>query len=174
MFFDTASGVGRALIMGAVSYAMVVLILRTSGKRTLASLNVFDMVVTIALGSILATATLSEEITLAEAAAAIVVLVVAQFVVAWTSVRSRVVRSAVRSEPALLVSHGRLLDDALRRSRVSAGEVRQAIRSSGNGGIESIAAVVLETDGTLSVIAGPSLGSGNALAEVEGHGDRAD
>jgi uncharacterized membrane protein YcaP (DUF421 family) len=164
--FESWSEIVRVLAMGVASYVVLVAVLRTSGKRTLAKLNAFDLVVTVALGSVLATALLSADVALTDAATAMVVLVAAQFVVAWTSVRSDTARQVVRSAPALLVSDGRLRPDELRRNRVSEGEVRQAVRSSGTGGLEDVAAVVLESDGTLSVIAASRLGSGDALADV--------
>jgi uncharacterized membrane protein YcaP (DUF421 family) len=174
MFFERAGDVGRVLAMGAMSYGVLVVVLRISGKRTLAKLNAFDLVVTVALGSVLATSALSRDVTLASAAAAMSVLIGAQYLVAWSSVRSRRARAAVRSQPALLVRHGQLLADALHRNRVSAGEIRQAVRSTGRGGLEGIAAVVLETDGTLSVVPEGQLGAGDALLEVEGFGPRRD
>jgi uncharacterized membrane protein YcaP (DUF421 family) len=172
MFFERAGDVGRVLAMGAMSYAVLVLVLRISGKRTLAKLNAFDLIVTVALGSVLATSALSRDITLASAASAMAVLIGAQYLVAWASVHSRHARAAVRSQPALLVRHGQLVSDALHRNRVSEGEIRQAVRSTGRGGLRSIAAVVLETDGTLSVIPEEQLDSGDALVEVEGFGSR--
>jgi uncharacterized membrane protein YcaP (DUF421 family) len=51
---------------------------------------------------------------------------------------------------------------------VTAGEVRQAVRSQGVGGLEQVEAVVLETDGTVSVIPRAQAGSGDALADVTG------
>jgi uncharacterized membrane protein YcaP (DUF421 family) len=69
------------------------------------------------------------------------------------------------------VRGGRLLEEALAGQRVAPEEIRQAIRSSGYGGLDQIAAVVLETDGTLSVVSRSNAGSGNALpGHVEGSG----
>ena len=53
----------------------------------------------------------------------------------------------------------------MRRERVTAGEIRQAVRASGHGGLD-VAAVVLETDGTLSVIPRSQRGDGQALDDV--------
>ena len=52
----------RILLVGAASYTTLVAILRLSGKRTLGQLNVFDFVVTVALGSTLATIFLSTDV----------------------------------------------------------------------------------------------------------------
>jgi uncharacterized membrane protein YcaP (DUF421 family) len=164
--FQSWSEIGRVLGIGAASYVALVLILRWSGKRTLAKLNAFDLIVTVALGSTLATSLLSSDVALTEAVTAMVLLVGAQFLVAWASVHSDRFRQAVRSQPAMLVHDGRLLHEELRRNRVSEGEVRQAIRGAGKGGLDMVAAVVLETDGTLSVVTHSQLGSGNVLDDV--------
>lgn len=49
---------------------------------------------------------------------------------------------------------------------MTAGEVRQAVRSQGIGGLELVEAVVLETDGSFSVIPGSQAGSGSALEDL--------
>lgn len=99
MFFDAWSDIVRALTLGALSYLALVALVRTAGKRTLAKLNAFDLVVTVAFGSTLATIILSGDVSLAEGGAALALLVALQYVVAWTSVRLPVVRQLAKSEP---------------------------------------------------------------------------
>ena len=65
-------GDGSPVVVG---YAGLIVILRITGKRTLAKMNAFDLVVTVSLGSVLAAAVLDENVSLAEAIAAFVVLV---------------------------------------------------------------------------------------------------
>lgn len=87
MWFDSWSDLGRVLAVGTSAYLTVVLVLRSSGKRTLAKLNAFDLVVTVALGSTLATILLNSDVSWAEGALALVVLALLQFLVAWLIVR---------------------------------------------------------------------------------------
>lgn len=89
MFYDGWLGLVRVVVVGTCAYLALVLLLRVSGKRTLAKLNAFDFVVTVALGSTLATVLLSSTVALAEGVLALVLLVALQYVVAWASVRSR-------------------------------------------------------------------------------------
>lgn len=84
----------------------MVLLLRVSGKRTLTKMNAFDLVVTVALGSTLATVLLTKSVALAEGLTAFVLLIFLQFVLTWLSVRSRAVSRLVKSEPTLLVYQG--------------------------------------------------------------------
>jgi uncharacterized membrane protein YcaP (DUF421 family) len=167
LLFQRWSDVGRVLVMGLLVYPSLVLVLRLSGKRTLAKMNAFDLVVTVALGSTLATILLSADVSFAEGVAALVLLVGLQLAVAWMSVRVGWVRRTVKASPTLLLHRGALLEDVLRAERVTAGEVRQAVRSQGIGGLELVEAVVLETDGSFSVIPESSAGSGSALQDLD-------
>ena len=168
MWFDTWSDVLRILLVGPASYAAVVLILRTSGKRTLAKLNAFDLVVTVALGSTLATIFLSKDVSWSEGAAALGLLTLLQLLLAAFTARWPAARSVVTSRPTLLVKDGQLLEGVLREQRLTRSEVWQAVRASGVGDVTAVAAVVLEGDGSLSVIPAAKMGDGSALADVGG------
>ncbi|PHK95418.1 hypothetical protein CR162_07975 [Pseudoroseomonas rhizosphaerae] len=152
MFFQSWSGLLRVLVVGTLAYVALVLLLRLSGKRTLAKLNAFDLIVTVALGSTLATVLLNNSVALAEGVLAFALLAGLQFVVAWLSVRSERFDALVKSEPSLLLHRGRFLDATLRAQRVTRDEVLAALRASGVADPARALAVVLETDGTLSVI----------------------
>lgn len=81
-----------------------------------------------------------------------------QFLVAVVASRVPDARSVVTAQPTFIVRDGAVLDGAvldgaLREQRVAPAEVRQAVRGAGYGDLRQVAAVVLETDGTLNVIA---------------------
>ena len=167
MFFDDWLGLLRVAVVGILAYIALVVLLRVSGKRALSKLNAFDFVVTIALGSVLATILLSEDVALAEGVLAFVVLLVLQYLITWLSVRSAAVRRLVKSEPALLLFRGQLLEQAMRAERVTEDEVLDAARSHGVGALDEIEALVLETDGTFSVIRRSDAGDGSAMKLVD-------
>ena len=85
---------------------LLLLLLRVSGKRTLTKMNAFDLVVTVALGSTLATVLLTKSVALAEGITAFVLLIFLQFVLTWLFVRSQAASRLVKSEPTLLVYQG--------------------------------------------------------------------
>jgi uncharacterized membrane protein YcaP (DUF421 family) len=168
MWFDTTAGVLRTLAVGAAAYVWLVLVLRVSGKRTLAKLNAFDLVVTVALGSTLATILLSADVAWAEGAAAVALLAFLQFAVAWVTSRWPAARAVTTASPTVLLRDGVPRADALQAQRVTEAELRQACRSSGAGDLGLVAWVVLETDGSLSVITSQQAGDGSALRDVPG------
>jgi uncharacterized membrane protein YcaP (DUF421 family) len=123
-----------------------------TGKRSLAKLNSFDLVVTVALGSTLATILLNKDVSLVEGVSALTLLLVLQFVGSWLSTRSHTVRSLLTAEPSLVFFRGRFLRDAMKRERVTEAHVLTAIRKGGAASTEDVHAVVLETSGDLSCI----------------------
>ena len=74
MLFDTWQDLLRVAVTAALAYAAIVLILRMTGKRTLAKFNIFDFAVTVAFGSVLATVLLNPDVTVAEGALAFLML----------------------------------------------------------------------------------------------------
>ncbi len=153
IFFDGWSGPLRILIVGVLSYASLVLLLRLTGKRTLSKLNAFDLVVTVALGSTLSTAILDKNTPLLDGLTAMGLLVLLQFVVTWTTVRTPSLRRLIRADPVLLMAGGALRPDTLRRERITEDEVVQAIRDSGGRTLADADAVFLQSDGSMAVIA---------------------
>lgn len=154
LLFDSWTGLLRVLVIGLAAYVFLLFILRVSGKRTLSKMNAFDFIVTIALGSTVSSVILDKSVPLAEGVAALALLVVLQFIITWSSVRSATVSNLVKSEPTLLARDGRLLHDAMRRQRVTKEEIEAAVRQHGNRDVGEVAMVILETDGSMSVISG--------------------
>jgi uncharacterized membrane protein YcaP (DUF421 family) len=152
LFFSSWSDLGRIAIIGPLAYMSLVLILRISGKRTLTKLNAFDLVVTVALGSTLATILLSRSVSLADGVLALSLLIGLQFAITWLSVRSPGFSQLVKSEPTLIARGGEFLDGALRQQRVTREEVMAALRGEGLDSIDKAEAVILETDGSISVV----------------------
>lgn len=168
MFFDGWDGLLRVVVVGVLAYSGLVSLLRISGKRTLSKMNAFDFVVTVALGSTLATILLSSDVALAEGLVAFALLILLQFAVTWLSVRSSTFQSFVKNEPKLLFYEGDFLHSAMRAERVTEEEVEAAVRQQGLASFEQVGVAVLETDGSVTVVAQSGLGSETALGNVAG------
>lgn len=154
MFFENWFSLFRIAVVGSAAYVILVVYIRVFGKRTLSKMNAFDLVVTVALGSTLATVIVSKDIKLVEGLAALLLLCGLQFLVAFVSVRWRAAENIVKSNPALLFYQGKFLTEAMLRERVTEDEVIAAARGHGVADLDEIEAAVLEADGSLSVIKG--------------------
>lgn len=152
MLFDSAYDLVRVAIISVLAYGSLVLILRVAGKRSLAKLNAFDLVVTVALGSTLATVLLTSDVAYLEGILAFAMLAALQWAVSRLSVAWPFFRKLVRSQPRLLLEEGRYCSAAMADERVTRDEIEAAVRSAGIGCMADVAAVVLETDGSLSVV----------------------
>jgi uncharacterized membrane protein YcaP (DUF421 family) len=175
VFFDSWPNLFRTVAVGVPAYVILLLLLRISGKRTLSKMNAFDLVVTVALGSTLATVLLSKDVALAEGVTALAMLIVLQFIITWLTVRSNRVNQWVKSDPRLLFYQGEFLHGAMKTERINEDEVRQAIRGQGISSVSDVYAVVIETDGSLNVtkrsVNRPGQSAGSALSNVEGHAE---
>lgn len=134
------------------AYLWLVFVLRLTGKRSLSKLNAFDFAITVAFGSALATIIISRDVGIFRGAVALAMLALLQYVLTKLSLWSKLVRRTVRSRPTLLVRDGRLYHEALRYERVTVDEIAEAIRKEGQGRLDGVGAVVLETDGSFSVV----------------------
>ena len=164
--FNSWSSLFHTLMTGSLGYIVIIFLLRISGKRTLSKWNSFDFVVTIAFGSILAAMLLSKQTSLAQGMLGFGILVFNQFVISWIAARSSLVQKLIKAEPALLLYEGQFKHSVLKQERVSEGEVLAAIRNQGIGDMTQVGAVVLETDGSFSVI--KQLDNASALRDVRG------
>lgn len=153
IFFDGWSGIVRIAITTVIAYFIVIFLLRISGKRTLAKMNAFDFVVTIALGSILGGVILNKNIPIAEGLTAIAFLIALRFLLTSLSVPSKKFKKMISSSPTLLYYKHQLLNKVLKKERITIDEFHKAVREAGFINFDEIFAVVLETTGDITVIA---------------------
>lgn len=151
-FFSGWDQLLRTVVMTLCAYVAMILLLRTGGKRTLAQLNAYDLVVTVALGSTLASAILSPTTSIAQAVLAFALLVGLQYLIAFGASRSSRFERLINGNAELVFHRGQFMHAEMRRHRLAEEEVLQAIRGSGQASLEDVEAVVFETNGKLTVV----------------------
>lgn len=167
IFFDTWESTIRAFIMTILAYFVMIIMLRLSGKRTLSKMNAFDFVVTIALGSTLATVILNKNVALLEGAIAFFLLIFLQFILTWFSVRFKVVKKIITSEPTMLLYKGEVLTNVLKKERITMEELQMAARKKGITKLSQIDVIVLETTGDITVMSDVGNAEAETLADVQ-------
>jgi uncharacterized membrane protein YcaP (DUF421 family) len=146
-------------------YVALVAALRLVGERALARMSGYDLLVTVALGSILATVPLQPSITIADGLSAIATLLALQWLIGWLIKRTTWAARAAKGRPTPVLYDGRMLRDDMRALNVTEEEVRAAARSHGMGSLDECLAIVLENDGSWSVV---PRGSRPDLSALEG------
>ena len=171
MFIDGWYPVLRIVVVGTLSYIAVVGLLRYFGKRALSKMNAFDLVVTVAIGSALASAVVSKNVTLVDGVVAFVLLLVLQRTFAALAIRLGWVGRYLKAQPLLIVYRGVILWDAAKKEQLGNIEILGGIRSKGIAAVEDVLAMVLEPDGSFSVIpisAAPGTKLPTSLQDVKG------
>lgn len=140
------------MLITVSAYVALVIMLRIAGKRTLAKMNAFDFVVTIAIGSVLSIIMMDKTIPLLEGIAALALLIILQYLISWATVNFKSLNSFVRSSPTLLFYEGEMLKKNMKKERVTKSEILASLRKEGIHSIADVKAVVIESNGDLSVI----------------------
>lgn len=167
LIFDSWKSIGNIVILSVLAYAAVVFILRITGKRTLSKMNAFDFIVTIALGSSLASVVLNNKVALADGLTLIFMLIILQFFISWLSVRIKSFKKFVTGTPTLLLYKGELFEKVLKKERILKEELYVVARSKGVSNLQDVDAIILETNGELTLI--KNLGEGaETIADAEG------
>ena len=149
----------RALTAVAAStlgmYVLLICCARISGVRSFAEMSTFDIAVSVAVGSLIATTVATSSPPLAQGAAALVVLYVLQLGVSHVRARRRIAARTVDNRPILLMGDG----GVLRRrnmviARVTEDDLRTHLRGANVSDLAEIRAVVMEGTGTIHVLHG--------------------
>ncbi len=152
VLWDGWDSVARVAVGAAIVYIAIVLVLRFVGQRALAKMSAYDLIVTVALGSLIAQIPLTRSISVVDGLVAIGAYLALQELTSWAQARSSRLHHLVRERPNLVVWDGKLLTDRMRDINVTPDEVRAAIRRAGMISMSQVQAVVLENDGEWSVM----------------------
>lgn len=140
------------VLRAAAVYGIIWLLLRAMGKRELAEVTAFELVILVILGDIVQQGVTQEDMSITGAALAVAtmgLLAVGSSVVGHRFPRAR---DALEGKPSLVVSHGVVDEEVLRLQRIPRAELEEAARKRGIGDLGTVAWGILESDGTFSFV----------------------
>lgn len=164
--FNDWTAVVRVVFIAVSGYLTLLVLLRVSGQRTLSQLTSFDLVITVTIGSAFGRVITARDVALVEVVAAFGALIVLQVLVAWAWGRLPRARSFATPTPALLYLDGRFVRREMRRTRMRESDVLAAVRQEGMGSLTDARAILLEGNGTISVISAAQYGDGQAVDDA--------
>lgn len=135
-----------------ITYGLIILFIRLSGKRSTSQMNNFDWIVTVTMGSVAASMILLDDVTLLEGGLAMALLLLLQYLVTTAVKAYPFAERIIKAKPVALMENGKWDEKAMKAERVTRSEVEAAVRGSGETNTDCVEKVVLETDATLSVI----------------------
>ncbi len=159
--------IARVVLVGVVGYFIILVLLRISGQRTLAQMTPFDVIVTVTIGSAFGRVLTAENVPIIEVLVAFVVLVGLQW--AALGLRNKIppLGRLMRPIPDVLYSHGQRHEREMRKHSVTEADLQTAARTSGLGSLADAEYVILEPDGSISLITSSQVGDGSAIEHLE-------
>ncbi len=139
----------RALVI----YGFLMVVFRLSGKRSLAEMSPFDLVLILIFSEVLQSALLGRDESLTAAMVVILTLVVVDIVFSLLKQHSPRFDLLTEGVPIKIMEDGKLLRDRMQRSRIDEADILAAARQTqGIEELEQIKTAVLERSGTISII----------------------
>ncbi|MGO1580205.1 MAG: DUF421 domain-containing protein [Peptoniphilaceae bacterium] len=152
LLYENTTIIIRIAISGAIFYILLIVIMNLFGKRSMSNLSMYDYVTTLAMGSIVSSAIILKEVTIFNGLIGILILLLLQFIVTYISSYYPNLFNILNPNPSLLYLDGKFIEKNIRKNRITKNEIMAAIRMQGQTTSDNISAVILEANGTLSVI----------------------
>lgn len=140
------------VIRAAAIYALLWVVLRALGKRELAEVTAFELVILVVLGDIIQQGVTQEDMSLTGAALAVStmgLLAVGSSVVSQRWPRSR---PLLEGRPSVVVRDGEVIAATVRSLRMTEDELHEAARKRGYRSLDALAWVIVEADGKFSFV----------------------
>ncbi|WP_424493516.1 DUF421 domain-containing protein [Salinimicrobium sp. GXAS 041] len=153
-YFGVSTGPLLAVFLSAVAiYCAVILFTRIAGKRSFSKMSSFDFAMTIAIGSIIGSTLLLASVKLMTGIVGLASVYLLQQLVAYFR-RFPLFQDLVENKPYLLMKGSEVLEENLKKSRVTRGDLRAKLREANVTNLSQVKAVVFETTGDISVLHG--------------------
>jgi uncharacterized membrane protein YcaP (DUF421 family) len=134
-------------------FAVLWIVFRIAGRRTLAEITTFDFILMLIIGDAAQQALVGDDYSITTAALVVVTLVLLDVLMGRVSITGNRMRRIIESAPVIVVEKGKPLDDALRREGVDLEEVMMAARERhGLQTLDDIKYAIVECHGGISIV----------------------
>jgi uncharacterized membrane protein YcaP (DUF421 family) len=150
--FVLALPVLEKILRPILVYAFLVIGLRLAGKRELAQLNPFDLVVLLTLSNTVQNAIIGEDNSVTGGLIGAATLLVVNYLVVRFLFKHERLDQVVEGQPTVLIENGKLRTNQLSKELITLPELEAAMHRQGFGSLEEVERAVIEPGGTLSFI----------------------
>ena len=150
MHFDVAPL--NLVIRALVVFVVVLVLLRIAGKRQLGQMGATEFVAILLISNAVQNSMNGGDNSLIGGLLLASVLIVASYLISYLTYRSRYFSAVFEGTPRLLVHEGKVIENGLRKERLSRSEFSGLLRKQGIHSAKELRSAVLEADGTLSII----------------------
>lgn len=139
------------VVRGVAVYALVMALVRVSGKRAVGQFTPFDLILLILIGNAVQNGINGGDNSLTGAVIMATTLIALNYAVAWSSARYPRVRRLVEGQATVLARDGHVHRKVLRKQLVSEADFRKAMRQAGCASEADIHLAILETNGHITI-----------------------
>jgi uncharacterized membrane protein YcaP (DUF421 family) len=140
--------VARTVIL----YAEILIVMRIMGKRQLGQLQPFELVITILISELAAVPMQDTGVPLINGIIPILILMVAQVILSYTTLKSEKARGIICGKPSILIESGKIMERQLAQLHYNINDLLEQLRVKGYPDVKDVEFAILETEGQLSVI----------------------
>jgi uncharacterized membrane protein YcaP (DUF421 family) len=134
------------------AFLFVLLLTRIVGRRELASLQPFDLILLVMIGDLVQQGVTQNDFSVTGIVLAAGTIAVLTVFVSYSSFKFPFLRPALEGEPVIVLEKGEPIERNLSRNRITVDELRAAARQEGYGTLAEVEWAVLETTGQISFI----------------------
>ena len=139
------------ILRPVIVYLFLIAFLRIFGKRELAQLNPFDLVVLLSLSNTVQNAMIGDDNSVSGGIIGAFSLLAINWLLMWVLYRTPRVNTALQGSKTVLIRSGVVLEDALKRETLTYEELLSALNKNGFNNPEDVEECVLEPSGTFFV-----------------------
>jgi uncharacterized membrane protein YcaP (DUF421 family) len=136
------------MLRPVIIYGFLVVGLRLAGKRELAQLNPFDLVVLLTLSNAVQNAIIGDDNSITGGLIGATTLLVVNYLVVRFLFRHRRLDEIIEGEPTVLIEHGRLRKEALAKELITQSELLTVAHRQGFANLDEVETCILESGGT--------------------------
>lgn len=144
--------IAEKILRPVLVYVFLIFVIRLAGRRELAQLNSFDLIVLLMLANTVQNATIGNDNSMVGGLIGVSALLLANYIVVRFLYAHPKVDHLLEGGPTPLIRDGRIIRRNLAREAITEEELIQAIRKQGLGSATEVAEAVLETGGVISVV----------------------
>jgi uncharacterized membrane protein YcaP (DUF421 family) len=140
------------VIRAAVVFVVVFVVTRVVGKRELSSLEPFDLILLVVIGDLVQQGVTQSDYSLTGAVLAVLTISVLTVTTSYVNFKLRTLRPLLEGEPIVLIERGSVLEQNLRRERLTLEELGAEARQQSIATLDEVEWAVLETNGKISFL----------------------
>ncbi|PTM57765.1 DUF421 domain-containing protein [Desmospora activa] len=145
----------QILLQTVIAFATILVITMILGKQQIAEMTYFEYVNGITFGSIAGTLATDLDHSMGYHWVGLVAFGVLTFTMSYLAMKSRKARKWLEGEPLVVISGGKVMEDNMRKTRFTMGEIMQLLRKKEVFDLSQVQFGILENDGSLSVLMKP-------------------